>query len=109
MTLLASASAHAECSMDSDEGNGFACSILFSSLMTSIAPTVAPSSSSVAENRETYVNVVREDAAEFIATNGQGVASALLKDVMNQMREKTSASNQVTDLQIAKLVAADFN
>ncbi len=106
LVLLTVSSAFAFCG---DDGNldDWTCPFLTVTAVTSLLPYAAGEPSS--QNRIAYVNVVRDDAAEFVAAGGAEAASAALQDVIDQVREKDVNARQMSDLAIAKLVATDFN
>jgi len=90
-----------------DGDNRIQCYIITSGLIT-IAPTIAPSSTTE-QSRVEYVNMVREDAAQYVAADGHEAAGAMLQNVLDQVREKSTLASQMTDLSLAKLIESDFN
>lgn len=93
--------------------NGVLCYLMVGGVTTIAIPLelygTTHASSSRADNREEYVGYVREDAAEFVATDGNAPVDALLADVMKQVRANVPGAEQISDLEIAKLVEVDFN
>ena len=106
--LLTATTALADCSVWNNHGQNTDgdCILLTSSLVT-IAPTLAPSSS-VRQDRVVYVGMVREDAAEFVGADGQEVAGAMLQSVMDQVREKAPVAAEMSDLELAKFIEANY-
>jgi uncharacterized protein (TIGR02448 family) len=93
---------------DSDGPSGM-CVLLLSTgpLGTSIAMSAAMSDN---DGREAYVGQVRDDAAEYVGAGGSIAPSALLKNAMDSLREKTSKTVGMTDLEIAKaLISSKTN
>lgn len=109
LLLLAATAAFADCNVWNNHGQNTDadCFLLTSSLVT-IAPTIVPSAS-VQQNRVVYVGMVREDAAEFVGSNAQEELGIMLLDVMNQVREKAPVAAQMSDLDLAKFIEANFN
>lgn len=107
LLLLTATSAFAGCG---DDGtlNGNDC-LLLSSTLTTMAPLIAPTASSSEQSRLEYVGNVREDAAEFVAADGKAPADAMLANAMTQIRAKAPEAAQMSDLNLAKLIEADFN
>lgn len=107
LVLLTATSAYASCGDDGTlQGNDC---LLLLSLLTTLAPTIAPSGTTAQQSRVEYVGIVREDAAEFVGADGKATADAMLLDVMEQVREKAPATAQLSDLNLAKLIESDFN
>ena len=108
MSLLTASSAFAElqCGENGDMSPWCAILLVSTSPYTTVANLVGSTSApSIDQNREAYVNLVREDAAEFVAADGTSVAGAFLQDAIKSIRQKSTATTQMSDLEIAKLVA----
>ena len=93
---------------DGDGPSGM-CVLLLSTgpLGTSIAMSAAMSDN---DGRAAYVGQVRDDAAEYVGAAGSIPPSALLKNAMDTLREKTSKAVGMTDLEIAKaLISSKTN
>ncbi len=120
LTLLLASSAMAgtlpKCGNDSSDWqgwNGVLCYLMVGGVTTIAIPLeligTTHASSSHSENREEYVGYVREDAAEFVAADGNAPVDALLADVIQQVRTNVPDTEQISDLEVAKLVEVDFN
>jgi len=93
--------------------NGVLCYLMVGGVTTIAIPIelsgTTHASSSQSQNREEYVGYVREDAAEFVAADGNAPVDALLADVIKQVRLEVPGTEQISDLEVAKLVEVDFN
>jgi hypothetical protein len=90
---------------DQGEAGTAGCTALIITL-SPVASTFGLIVTSRSENREAYVSQVRDDAVEYVGFGGAVVPTALLKDAMTEIREKSPATTQMTDLEIAKVLTS---
>lgn len=100
MLAMKSTAFAAPCNPDDDDNETGAvaeCVLLMS--LGPIGTSIIASTNMNNDNRQVYLNQVRDDAADYIGTNGTD-ESAVLKEAINAIRSNAKYSGQ-SDIQIA--------
>lgn len=93
---------------DQDEAGSILCATLLVSL-SPIGTTIGLTGITTQQDRAVYVAQVRDDAAEYVAANGNVPPSAVLKSALQALRQNESGATQMNDLQLAKTLVVSQN
>jgi len=89
--------------------DNFSAAVFCSALLITLSPIASSTGlveSTSGDNREMMVGQIREDSAEFVASDGLETPSAFLTDAFQSVRANTPAAKNMTDLQIAEILVS---
>ena len=96
VAMLSASAAHADCF------DGFWTTIGCTLVGSTIAPTL--STVGPGDDKDAYVQQVRDQAAEFVADDGEVAAGPMLKDMFEKMRATNLGSMNLSDRDLATLI-----
>jgi uncharacterized protein (TIGR02448 family) len=95
--------AHAGPCGDNSDTDAVLCSIVLVSASPS-ATTSGLLDSTSSDDRETYLNQLRDDSAAFVAQDGEVAPGPALGNAIARIRAKDPKAAQMTDVQIAAIL-----
>jgi uncharacterized protein (TIGR02448 family) len=96
VAMLTASVAHADCF------DGFWMTIGCTLVGSTLAPTL--SITGPGDDKDTYVQEVRDQAADFVANDGESVAGPMLRDAFEKMRATNLGSMNLSDQDLATLI-----